>query len=64
VTVEFTPPGVTQIVLACLIESIRLEFTVGQGFRVTFGFTPRDTSNYLVLDDATLGQLDSNVLGF
>ena len=64
VTVEFTPPGVTQIVLACLIESIRLEFTVGQGFRVTFGFTPRDTSNYFLLDDAIFGLLDSNVLGF
>jgi hypothetical protein len=64
VTVEFTPPNVAQIVLPCSIESIRHDYTVGQGWRLTFGFTPRDTSNYLVLDDATLGQLDSNVLGF
>jgi hypothetical protein len=64
VTVEFTPPNVAQIVVPCSIESIRHDYTVGQGWRVTFGFTPRDTSNYLVLDDATLGQLDANVLGF
>jgi hypothetical protein len=64
VTVEFTPPNVAQIVVPSLIESIRHDYTVGQGWRLTFGFTPRDTSNYLVLDDATLGQLDANVLGF
>jgi hypothetical protein len=64
VTVEFTPPGVSQIVVPCSIESIAHNYSVGQGWRVTFGFTPRDTSNYLVLDDATLGRLDSNVLGF
>jgi len=64
VTVEFTPPGVAQIVVPCTIESIRHDCTVGSGWRVTFGFTPRDTSNYLVLDDATLGQLDANVLAF
>jgi hypothetical protein len=64
VTVEFTPPGVSQIVVPCSIESIAHAYTVGQGWRVTFGFTPRDTSNYLVLDDATLGRLDFNVLGF
>jgi hypothetical protein len=64
VTVEFTPPGVSQIVVPCSIESIAHAYTVGQGWRVTFGFTPRDTSNYLRLDDATLGRLDFNVLGF
>lgn len=64
VTVEFTPPGVSQIVVPCSIESIAHAYTVGQGWRVTFGFTPRDTSNYLVLDDPALGRLDFNVLGF
>ena len=64
VTVEFTPPGVAQIVVPCTIESIRHDYTVGAGWRLTFGFTPRDTSNYLVLDDAVLGQLDANVLAF
>lgn len=64
VTVEFTPPGVAAFSLDCSIESVRYDFTVGQGFRATYGFTPRDTSNYLVLNDATLGQLDANVLGF
>ena len=51
-------------VVPCTIESIRHDYTVGSGWRVTFGFTPRDTNNYLVLDDATLGQLDANVLAF
>lgn len=64
VTVEFTPPNVAQIVLPCSIESIRHDYTVGQGWRLTFGLTPRDTSNYLKLNDALLGQLDANVLGF
>ena len=64
VTVEFTPPNVAAISVPCTIESIQHQYTVGQGWRVTFGFTPRDTSNYLVLDDPTLGRLDFNVLGF
>jgi hypothetical protein len=64
VTVEFTPPGVSQITVPCIIESVRHDFTVGGGWRLTFGFTPRDTSNYLVLDDAVLGALDANVLAF
>lgn len=64
VTVEFTPPGAAQIVVQCSIESIRHDYTVGGGWRLGFGLIPRDTSNYLVLNDATLGQLDANVLGF
>jgi hypothetical protein len=64
VTVEFTPPNVAPISVPCTIESISHQYTVGQGWRATFGFTPRDTSNYLVLDDPTLGRLDFNVLGF
>jgi hypothetical protein len=64
VTVEFSPPGVSQIVVPCSIERIRHDYTVGLGWRLTFGFTPRDTSNYLVLDDAVLGALDANVLAF
>jgi len=64
VTVEFTPPNSTAITLDCIIESIAHYYTVGAGWRATFGFSPRDTSNYLVLDDATLGRLDYNVLAF
>jgi hypothetical protein len=63
-TVEFTPPNVSQISIECSIESIRHDYTVGGGWRLTFGFTPRDVSSYLRLDDAVLGKLDSNVLGF
>lgn len=64
VTVEFTPPGVAQITVPCSIESVQHAYTVGQGWRLSFGFTPRDVSSYLVLDDATLGRLDFNALGF
>ena len=64
VTVEFTPPGVSQIVVPCSIESIAHAYTVGQGWRLSFGFTPRDTSSYFVLDDAVLGKLDENALAF
>ena len=64
VTVEFTPPNVAQIVLESSIESIEHQYTYGAGWRLKFGLTPRDTSNYLVLDDAVLGKLDENVLAF
>lgn len=64
VTVEFTPPNVAQIVLESSIESIEHQYTYGSGWRLKFGLTPRDTSNYLVLNDAVLGKLDENVLAF
>jgi hypothetical protein len=64
VTVEFTPPNVAQIVLESSIESIEHNYTYGAGWRLSFGLTPRDTSNYLVLDDVVLGKLDENVLAF
>jgi hypothetical protein len=64
VTVEFTPPNVAQIVLQSSIESIEHNYTYGGGWRLSFGLTPRDTSNYLVLDDVVLGKLDENVLAF
>jgi hypothetical protein len=64
VTVEFTPPNVAQIVLESSIESIEHQYTYGAGWRLKFGLTPRDTSNYLVLNDAVLGKLDENVLAF
>lgn len=64
VTVEFTPPNVAAITVECIIEQIRYDYTIGDTWRATYGFAPRDTSNYLVLDDATLGRLDNNVLAF
>ena len=64
VTVEFTPPSVAQISVESTIEYIEHQYTWGQTWRLTFGLTPRDTSNYLVLDDAQLGRLDFNALAF
>ena len=64
VTVEFTPPGVSQQTTNGTLQQIGHTFTVGETWRVTLGMTPRDTTSYLILDDATLGRLDHNSLGF
>jgi hypothetical protein len=64
VTVEFTPPGVAQQSTVGTLQQIGHTFTVGETWRVTLGMTPRDTTSYFILDDATLGRLDHNSLGF
>ena len=64
VTVEFTPPGVSQQTTNGTLQQIAHTYTVGETWRVTLGMTPRDTTSYLILDDASLGRLDYNSLGF
>ena len=64
VNVEFTPPGVSQHSTTGTLQQIGHAFTVGETWRVNLGMTPRDTTSYLILDDATLGRLDHNSLGF
>ena len=64
VTVEFTPPGVSQQTTNGTLQQIGHAYTVGETWRVTLGMTPRDTTTYLILDAATLGRLDYNSLGF
>lgn len=64
VAVEFTPPGVSQQSTEGTLQQIGHAYTVGETWRVTLGMTPRDTTSYLILDDATLGRLDYNSLGF
>jgi hypothetical protein len=64
VTVEFTPPGTSQQIAASHIESIEHMFSFGTTWRVTLGLIPQIVTSYLVLDNATLGQLDNNSLGF
>jgi hypothetical protein len=64
VTVEFTPPGVAQQSTNGTLQQIGHAFTVGETWRVTLGMTPRDTTSYFILDDASLGRLDHNSLGF
>ena len=64
VTVEFTPPGTSQQVAASHIESIEHMFSVGMTWRVTLGLIPQIVTSYLTLNNATLGQLDNNSLGF
>ena len=63
VTVEFTPPGVAQQSTNGTLQQIGHAFTVGETWRVTLGMTPRDTTSYFILDDASLGRLDHNSLG-
>ena len=64
VDVEFTPPGVAQQSTTGTLQQIGHAFTVGETWRVTLGMTPRDTTSYLILDNASLGRLDYNSLGF
>ena len=64
VDVEFTPPGVAQQSTTGTLQEIGHAFTVGETWRVTLGMTPRDTTSYLILNDASLGRLDYNSLGF
>ena len=64
VTVEFTPPGVAQQSTVGTLQQIAHAYTVGETWRCTLGMTPRDTTSYLILGDATLGRLDYNSLGF
>lgn len=64
INVKFTPPNATQVEVPSTIQSIRHEYTVGSTWRVTYGLTPRDVSNYFVLNDAVLGRLDFNVLAY
>jgi hypothetical protein len=64
VDVEFTPPGVAQQSTTGTLQQIGHAFTVGETWRVTLGMTPRQTTSYLILNDATLGRLDYNSLGF
>jgi hypothetical protein len=64
VTVEFTPPGVSQQTTNGTVQQIGHTFTVGETWRVNLGMTPRDITSYLTLDNATLGRLDHNSLGF
>ena len=64
VTVEFTPPGVSQQTTNGTLQQIAHTYTVGETWRVTLGMTPRDTTSYLILDAASLGRLDYNSLGF
>lgn len=64
VTVEFTPPGTSQQIAASSIESIEHNFSFGTTWRCTLGLIPQTVTSYLTLNNATLGQLDNNSLGF
>ena len=48
---------------SCIIEGVNMSATPN-GTRFTFYVSGADLNNYLILDDATYGKLDSNKLGY
>jgi hypothetical protein len=62
--VEFTPPGRSQFTDELLVQGVTHTVTVGGAWRTSLSFEPRDVRSFLVLDDATAGKLDQNVLAF
>lgn len=61
VTVEFTPPNVSQVTEDGVVLNIRHDFTVGQGWRTSIGMQPAELSGLMVLDS---GRLDFDALAF
>jgi hypothetical protein len=64
VTVEYTPVGSAQRSQETLIVGIRHEIPDVEHWRTTFRLSPADTTAYLVLDNAVLGQLDANAIAY
>lgn len=64
VTVNYSPVGMAQLQLPAAIQQINHNWTVSNGWRMTFSFVPRNTTSYLVLNDPTLGKLNENALAF
>lgn len=66
VTVKRTPPGGgTAISQDCLIEGIEHRGSPsGLYWETTYRLSPANTTNYMVLDDATNGVLDTNKLAY
>jgi hypothetical protein len=65
VTVARTPQAVgSAISTAVIVEGIQHRIDVAGTWETTMLLSPADTVQWLVLDNATLGQLDSNALAF
>jgi hypothetical protein len=64
-TVKRRPQGVgTAISTDTLIEGIETSVDVAGNWTTRWYLSPTETTAFLVLNDTTLGQLDSNALGF
>lgn len=61
ITVEFTPPGSTQVVETGVVLNVAHNFTVGSGLRTTVGLQPRELVGFIVLGS---GNLDVDALAF
>lgn len=61
VSVEFSPPSVSQITEDGVVLNLRHDFTVGSGWRTTIGMSPAELTGFLILDT---GKLDFDALAF
>ena len=65
VSVTRTPPGGgSAITKLCMIEGINWSIDVGGSALVTFNLGLLDTRNFVILDDASLGVLDTSKLNY
>ena len=63
-TIKFTPPGSSSIVTEAIVQGISHSITVGSAWTTQFAFERRGEQAFFELDDATLGRLNLNRLGF
>jgi hypothetical protein len=55
VTVEFSPPNVSQVTEEGVVLRLRHDFTVGAGWRTSVGMQPAALTGFMVLDEGRLG---------
>lgn len=64
IVVSRTPQGVgSAISQACHIEGLTMDVTPNE-WTTTYNLSPASTQDYLILDDATFGQLDEEALAY
>ena len=61
VIVEFTPPGLSQVVESGVVLNVRHAFTIGTGWRTTVGMQPAALTGFMILGS---GRLDVDALAF
>ena len=62
--ITFTPPGSSPIVTQALIQGIQHNITIGAAWNTQLFFERRIEGEVFTLDDASLGRLNLNRLGF
>lgn len=64
ITVKRRPQGGAAITQEALIEGVSHSFTPNGEWTTTWNLSPADTKNYLILNDAAFGLLNSALLGY